>query len=388
VDSLMHISLAFLEGLGLIFSPCILPILPIILAGSLTGSKKRPLGIIIGFTMSFVLLTLFARKLVQIIDIDSFYARPTALALLFFLGIIMLSSQLSDKLAALTSRLENVGSSFSFNNNQSGFLGGILFGTLVTLVWTPCAGPILAAIIVQAVMQRTTLMSFWVLLAFTLGTALPMFVIAIFGRKIMSKLNFFKSRGVLFRKILGAVIILAVGYMAYSGGFIATAIAAETASKTAATLQDGLPESYPAPALKQISGWINSSPLALNKLKGKVILIDFWTYTCPHCVNTIPYVNDWHQKYHNKGLVIIGIHGPAYSEQASLKNVKDAVARLNIEFPIALDNEFATWGNYSAEAWPTFYLIDKNGNLVYRHAGEGDYDIVENNIQFLLQQAN
>src|SRR5579872_2012653 len=150
------------------------------------------------------------------------------------------------------------------------------------------------------------------------------------------------------------------------------------------TLQNGLYNSYPAPQIEGITYWINSPPLQLNNLKGKVVLIDFWTYSCINCLRTLPFLKDWYHKYHDSGLVIIGIHAPEFEFEKNIENVKNAVAKDGIQYPVALDNQFMTWQNYHNQYWPAHYLIDKNGRVVYTHFGEGDYLTTENNIRFLL----
>jgi cytochrome c biogenesis protein CcdA/thiol-disulfide isomerase/thioredoxin len=395
-SDLVNIGLGFLEGFALIISPCILPILPIILAGSFTGSKKRPLGVITGFVIFFAIFTFFSRKLVIYSGIDLNIIRHIAYVFLLLLGVIMMSSYLTDKFGELTRKLANTGSSLkAANNTEGGFGSGVLFGGLIAIIWTPCAGPILAAIIVQTVIQQTNLASFLTVLAFGIGAAVPMLFIALFGRNIMAKLGFFKTHTGTFRKLLGAIIIASVGYMFFylDGGFSGANASPAPLSNTAVestnttattTLQKGLEKPYPAPAIDGIVAWINSPPLTLSELKGKVVLIDFWTYSCINCIRTLPYINDWYQKYHDKGLVIIGVHSPEFDFEKSLTNVKNAVAKDQIAYPVALDSQFVTWRNYQNSYWPAHYLIDKDGNVVYTHFGEGDYDVTENNIRYLL----
>lgn len=149
-------------------------------------------------------------------------------------------------------------------------------------------------------------------------------------------------------------------------------------------LIDGLMMPYDAPPIEGIQAWINSKPLQLNELKGKVVLIDFWAYSCINCVRTLPYLIDWYNKYQAQGLVVIGVHSPEFDFERDYNNVKKAVAEYGINYPVALDNNFTTWQNYHNNYWPAHYLIDKNGKVVYEHFGEGDYDITENNIRYLL----
>jgi len=382
-SDLINIGLGFLEGFALIISPCILPILPIILAGSLAGSKKRPLGIVTGFVLTFALFTFFSRKLVQYSGIDLSLIRHISFAVLFLLGVVMMSTYLSEKFARFTQRLANVGASVG-TQLKEGYYSGVVFGGLIGLVWTPCAGPILAAVIVQTVIQTTSLSSFFIVLAFGLGAAIPMLIIALFGRGIMAKLGFFRNRAELLRKLVGLVIIASVFYMIYSDSLtLSFAKTPDNQTQTTALI-DGVSEPYPAPEIAGITAWINSSPIEISQLKGKVILIDFWTYSCINCMRTLPYLKDWYAKYHDKGFEIIGVHSPEFDFEKNLENVKNAVTQDGIQYPVALDNNFATWRNFSNRYWPAHYLIDKNGNVVYEHFGEGEYAETENNIRFLL----
>ncbi len=150
------------------------------------------------------------------------------------------------------------------------------------------------------------------------------------------------------------------------------------------TLEKGVTTPYPAPKIDGISAWINSQPLQLKNLHGKVVLIDFWTYSCINCIRTLPYLKDWYNKYHTAGLEIIGVHTPEFEFEKNLDNVKSAVLKDEIKYPVALDNEFKTWNNFNNRYWPAHYLIDKNGDVVYEHFGEGEYAMTENNIRFLL----
>lgn len=381
----ISILLGLFEGFALIISPCILPILPIVLAGSLTGSRKRPVGIVTGFTLTFAIVAFFSRSFVQYSGIDLNLIRSMSYGILFFLGLIMLSTYLTEKFTVVTQRLAGIGSNFyTANNPQGGFSSGILLGGLIAIIWTPCAGPILAAVIVQIVIQKTNLISFFTLLAFALGAAIPMYIIAIYGLKIMDTFRFFKTKASLFRKILGGIIILSVAYMIAQENLIVSSSVAQTTIRTSKVLEHGLWRPYAEPKIAGIEAWINSPPLTLADLKGKVVLIDFWTYSCINCIRTLPYLKDWYQKYQNKGLVIIGIHTPEFDFEKKLANVQQAVVNYGLHYPVALDNQFITWQNFNNHYWPAHYLINKRGDVVYEHFGEGEYDVTENNIRFLL----
>jgi cytochrome c biogenesis protein CcdA len=381
---LINIILAFFEGFALIISPCILPILPIILSGSLSGNKSRPLGIIIGFICTFILFTLFSRVIVGLAHVSPDTIRHVSFVILIFLGIVMMSTYLTDKFNSLTQRLMNVGNSIStVNKPQSGYWGGMVFGGLIGIIWTPCAGPILAAVIVQVIIQKTTLASILTVMSFAIGAGLPMLLIALAGRRMIDKFSFFRERTILFRKLLGLIIVASVIYLIYSPGSSFSSPSTRTPS-AGTSLINGLEHPYIAPAIAGIDAWINSPPLQLNELKGKVVLIDFWTYSCINCIRTLPYLKDWYATYHDKGFEIIGIHSPEFEFEHNLDNVKQAVAKEGIDYPVALDNKFTTWQHFHNEYWPAHYLINKDGYVVYEHFGEGEYDVTENNIRFLL----
>jgi cytochrome c biogenesis protein CcdA/thiol-disulfide isomerase/thioredoxin len=386
-SDLITIFLGFLEGFALIISPCVLSILPIILASSLTGSKKRPLGIIFGFACTFALFGYFAHNLVQYTGIDLNFIRHLAYGFLLLFALIMMSSHLSEQFSRLTQAFTAIGTKYSSKRaGGDGFWGGVLLGGLVSIIWTPCAGPILASVIAQIVIQQKNIISFFILLAFALGAAIPMLILTLYGLKVKNTFSFFKKYALLFRRILGLIIIINIGYMiCVERGYLSSSITiSQTPVRTENYLKNALWHFYQAPKIEGIEAWINSPPLQIDELKGKVVLIDFWTYSCINCVRTLPYLKDWYKKYHDKGLVIIGIHTPEFDFEKNKLNVEQAVKQNGIEYPVALDNQFTTWNNFSNHYWPAQYLINQEGKVVYQHLGEGDDDVIENNIRFLL----
>ena len=207
-SNFINYGLAFLEGLALIASPCILPILPIMLSGSIEGGRKRPLGIIVGFVLVFAIFTLFARTLVQWLGIDLDKVRYFAFGFIILFGIILMSDWLSQKFSMLTESIANIGNRSSDKVLSGGFLSGLILGALVSLIWVPCAGPILAAAIVQTAVQKTSFESFLTFFSFALGSVIPMLIIALIGRKFLVKLSFFKKHSEHLRKIFGLIIII------------------------------------------------------------------------------------------------------------------------------------------------------------------------------------
>jgi cytochrome c biogenesis protein CcdA/thiol-disulfide isomerase/thioredoxin len=382
----INVGLAFLEGFALIVSPCILPVLPIILSASLTGNKARPVGIVAGFILAFTLFTLFSRALIQLASLDQNTIRNISFVILLMLGIIMVSKRLTSKFNLLTQGLSNIGNSLqSVNNSESGFWGGVFFGGLIGIIWTPCAGPILAVVIVQVVLQQTTVSSFIVLISFAIGVGVPMLLITILGRGIITQFKFFREKSEIFRQLLGYIIILTVVYLYFfPAAFLSYNRISSAIPSQANKLINDIEHPYQAPEIAGIQAWINSPPLTWNNLKGKVVLIDFWTYSCINCIRTLPYLKEWYAKYHDMGFEIIGVHSPEFQFEHDLNNVKQAVINFGIHYPVALDNQFVTWRNFKNEYWPAHYLVNKQGEVVYLHFGEGEYDVTENNIRFLL----
>jgi cytochrome c biogenesis protein CcdA/thiol-disulfide isomerase/thioredoxin len=383
--ALISICLGFLEGFVLILSPCILSIIPLIFAGSVVGSKKRAFGIILGFIFTFAVFALFAHQLVQYFGIDLNFVRYTAYALLFIFALVLLSNYLTERFTHLTQNISALGTFFIVPDSSEGLLNGIFLGGLMALIWTPCAGPILATVIVQIAIQKTTVISFLTLLSFALGAGIPVFLIILYGFKIRDTFTFFKTHSIRIRKVLGIIILLNLGYMILQeSGVRPLTVVSQSNIRTANYLEGGLWRPYKAPEIGGIEEWINASALKISALKGRVVLIDFWTYSCINCIRTIPYLNDWYKKYHQQGLVIIGVHTPEFDFEKNATNVQNAVRRYGIKYPVALDNLFVTWQNFANHYWPAHYLINQNGEVVYEHFGEGNYETTENNIRFLL----
>ena len=250
--------LAFLEGLALIASPCILPVLPLVLSTSVEGGRRRPFGIIFGFVLSFSLFALLSRKVVAALGIDLDIIKDVSLALLFLFGLVLLSGKLSAKFSQLTQGAANLGNKVSAGGG--GFFSGIAIGCLIGLVWTPCAGPILAAVLVQVIRQQSDTSGIFIIGASALGAGVPMLVIALTGRKIMGRLGFFTQHAEGVRKAFGVIILCSVAFIAsgvdpqgwFGGG---GSVQANEPFK----LENALDHPYPAPQFAGIKDWLNSA---------------------------------------------------------------------------------------------------------------------------------
>lgn len=409
---------AFLAGIVTILSPCILPILPIVLSSSIEDKKtnmSRPIGVVLGFVASFSFFTLFLSSIVQLTGIPAGSLRVVSVLIIATLGISMLIPQFQLLTEKLFSRLTRL---VPRTQAQPGFFPGVIVGLSLGLLWTPCVGPILASVISLAITGTVTLDAFLITFAYSLGTAIPMFLIMLGGRSLLQKVPWFLTNTGKIQKGFGVLMILtAIGIYAnvdrrfqtfiieefpqYGVGltqFEDNAIVQEQLERLTGSKTDDKNIGKPMFDLLNPKGvraadiivggiWFNSEPLSLNSLKGKVVLVDFWTYSCINCQRTLPYLRDWWSKYQDKGLVIIGIHAPEFEFEKDPENVRKAISDFKLTYPIVQDNDFSTWRAYNNRYWPAKYFIDKEGYIRYTHFGEGEYDKSEQVIQELLNEA-
>lgn len=406
-----EILFALLAGIFTIAAPCILPLLPIIL-GANVGSvnKKRPLFIVFGFVLMFCVANLLLYSLVTLLNLSPDILRQIAVWLLGIFGAFLLwplpFELLTQKLNPLLNKANQVS-----QNAGSGNWGGFVLGVMLGVIWAPCAGPILGSILTNIAQAKNFAFAGLQLFAYSLGAGVPMLLIAYGGQTITAKVRFLSQYSKRLQQIFG-ILIIGLAIAMYFG--VDTKIQAQLVEKfpaidlesrlvgqkpanqqnnktinnapqTKKTINEIKLENYgPAPEFSGIYKWLNSDPLTIKQLKGKVVLVDFWTYSCINCIRTLPYVTKWYDTYKDKGLVVVGVHTPEFAFEKVTKNVETAIKRHGINYPVAQDNDFKTWNNYSNRYWPAKYLIDQNGNIVYTHFGEGEYDHTENIIRQLL----
>ena len=408
---LLLIFYSFLAGIVTILSPCILPVLPIVLSVSVSSKDifKKQIGTITGFISSFTFFTLFLSSLVSLSDISPNSLRLISIFIIALLGLSMLSSKVQGYFEKIFAFIANKAPLVKGDSNS--FWSGFLVGLSLGLIWTPCVGPILASVITLALSGTVTINAFLITFAYSVGTAIPMLAVMVGGKSAMTKIPFFARNGSQIQKVFGLItIFIALSiYKNWDRSFQQWILNKFPSYGTSLTfienmgdtsLISGVPKNETVgdlsllPVIKKApdiipgGAWLNTKePLSLStNLKGKVVLVDFWTYTCINCIRTLPYLQDWHQKYESDGLVIIGVHAPEFEFEKDLDNLSKAVADFEIKYPVVQDNYFSTWRAYNNNYWPAKYLIDAQGNLRYYHFGEGKYDETEKAIQSLLAE--
>lgn len=384
--------LVYLGGLLTIFSPCVLPVLPFVFARSDQSFRHNGLPVLLGMAATFTLLASLAgiggAWLVRINQ----YGRYGALLLLFLFGAALIFPALSERLmrpfVTLGGRLQQNA------DKQNTIKGSLLLGVAIGFLWAPCAGPILGLVLAGAALNGTNYYTALLLLVFASGAATSLALALLAGAKIVN----FMKRGLgaeeWIRRGLGVAVVIGVVVIAL--GWDTRFLSKFTFLSTTSTEQKLIStltakpevadskESSPLTALSGATAWLNSPPLHMDSMRGKVVLVDFWTYSCINCLRTIPYLKAWYEKYRGQGLIIIGVHSPEFAFEKDENNVRQAVHDLGIAYPVAMDNRFAIWNAFENDAWPAHYLIDGQGRIRDRHVGEGAYEETEQMIQRLL----
>ena len=381
---------AFLAGIVTILSPCILPVLPVLLAGTTGQGKARPWGIVLGFVISFTTFTLALSALVQFLGIPADLLRWLAATLVLGFGLILLVPQLKDRFLAWTTRLTT--RTTALPRRGGGLVGGVVLGFSLGLVWTPCVGPIMASVISLSLSQSVTWDSVAITAAYSLGTALPMLAILLGGRQLLARFPFFAQRSNEIQRVFGGLMLLTAlslftGFDRTIQTWLLTTFPSYGAGLTAledqpsvrAELERRQPEARTGDPLslglgdRESGPWLNSPPLTLAGLQGKVVLVDIWTFSCVNCVRTLPYLRSWYDKYRAQGLEIVGVHSPEFAFEQSSANVLRAMKELGVVWPVVQDNAFGIWNAYQNQYWPAHFLYGRDGTLLETHFGEGHY---------------
>ena len=407
--------IGFVGGLITGISPCVLPVLPVVFLssgtpGGGTDSGRRPLLVVLGLTLSFSVFTVLGSLVLRALPVPQDIIRWAGIVILVLLGIGMIVPRFEGWLERPFARL----APRAPGRDRGGFLLGLALGA----VYVPCAGPVLAAIAVAGATGRFGPATLALTLAFALGTAVPLLVFALAGWRITDRLRAFRTRQRGIRIASGVVVVgLAValtfnvtdavqraipdytsalndrvneaGAVAKAlsgggGGSAALAGCQQNAGETAPALTD----CGPAPELTGLTGWLNTPGNAPAALTGKVVLVDFWAYSCINCQRAIPHTEAWSTTYAAAGLTVVGVHTPEYAFEHVPANVAAGARRLGMTYPIALDNDFRTWDAFHNNSWPADYLIDATGRVRYVGVGEGEYPETEALIRSLLTSAH
>jgi cytochrome c biogenesis protein CcdA/thiol-disulfide isomerase/thioredoxin len=434
-------ALAYIGGVLTIASPCILPVLPFVFARADQPFLRRGLPMLIGMGLTFaVVATLAAVGGGWAVQANE-YGRYIALALLALFGVTLLFPELSDRLTRpLVSLGGRLSESADRNENAGSVWPSLLLGMATGLLWAPCAGPVLGLILTGAALQGANVGTTFLLLAYAAGAATSLALALLVGGRVFAAMKRSLGAGEWVRRGLGAAVLVAVVAVVFGAdtGFLTQISLANTASleqglvdrfhpapvkmsgepSSSVLMPEGgammsanaptmamngnpaammkaaeappanaLPVEGPLPSLTGAVQWLNSPPLTAEQLKGKVVLVDFWTYSCINCLRSIPYVRAWAEKYKDQGLVVIGVHAPEFAFEKNIDNVKQAVAKLKIDYPVAVDNDYAIWRAFNNEYWPADYFIDAKGQIRHHFFGEGDYAESEKVIQQLLAEA-
>jgi cytochrome c biogenesis protein CcdA/thiol-disulfide isomerase/thioredoxin len=392
-------------------SPCVLPVLPVVLLGGgavqdAERARRRPYLVVLGLTLSFAVFTLFGSLILASLHLPGETIRWLGLALLLLVGLGLLVPPLGHLLERPFARFpQRVG-------GRNGFVLGVALGAL----FVPCAGPVLAAITVAGATGHIGLRTVGLTLGFAVGTAIPLLAFALAGRGMTQRIGAFRRHQGAFRAVSGVVlIVLAVAltfnlsdiiqrdipnYTQAAGNSLEKGASAANQS-AAVSLQDcqtaalyggsGLEQCGPAPAFSGIQQWLNTpggTPVTMASLRSKVVLVDFWAYSCINCQRELPHVEAWAKDYAADGFEVVGVHTPEYAFEHVPSNVAAGARRLGLTFPIAIDNSYDTWNAYDNQSWPAAYLIDATGQIRHISIGEGDYTGEEQFIRQLLLAAH
>ncbi len=424
---ILLLAFALLAGAATAITPCVLPVLPALLSASGTGGRRRPFGIVCGLTLTHTITIVGIATLVDGVGVGDGTLRTIAIAVLALFGVTLLVPRAAEWVQLRLTFLQRLAP----RGDAQGFWSGLPVGGALGFVYAPCAGPILAAVISVSASSGTTGKIVAVGIAYGLGSALVLLGFALGGRRLMDRVRR-GGRGAALQRGFGAVMLLTAVLMFTSvdlrfqdalsshfpsfltnptGGLekskavedqlaglrgkakfdeqIAAATRKTTAGDAAlpGVRTPRLPVLGAAPEFADTQRWFNTAPLTMAGLRGRVVLLDFWTYTCINCLRTLPYLKAWDARYRRQGLTIVGVHTPEFAFERRASNVSAAIDRQGLRYPVVQDNEYGTWNAYGNQAWPAHYLVDARGRVRYVHLGEGSYEETEAAIRALLAEA-
>jgi cytochrome c biogenesis protein CcdA/thiol-disulfide isomerase/thioredoxin len=397
---------AIAAGAGTALSPCVLPVLPALLSAGASGGRRRPLGVVLGLATTFTITVAGFASVIDGVGLGDGTLRSLAVIALLVFGLALLAPKLADRIEAPLSRLARFGP----KSRGDGFWSGLGVGAALGFVYAPCAGPVLAAVISVGAASGSSLA---VALAYALGTAIVLLAFCLGGRRVLARVP-----PLVLQRTLGVVMVLTAlaiitqvdlrfqtALAEHAPGFLVNPTGSLERSKpiedrlaqlrgksrfdgtARASMGSKLKVLGTAPDFAGGGRWFNTKPLTLKALRGRVVLIDFWTYTCINCLRTLPHVRAWDARYRAAGLTIVGVHTPEFDFEHDSGNVEDAIKRSKLRYPVLQDNDYATWNGWGNRYWPAKYLIDARGRVRYAHFGEGEYDQTEQAIRTLLAQA-
>jgi cytochrome c biogenesis protein CcdA/thiol-disulfide isomerase/thioredoxin len=409
---MLQFLLALLAGIVTIGGPCILPLLPIVLGTSTVKLHPlRPLAIVFGFTLAFTGFAILFSLFGSVLGLSPDAWRYLASIIIALFGLMLLFPKFQ---AAIFARLEPALARVlpRTDPNAGGLVSGFLLGITLGAVWTPCAGPVLGSILTLVAAKQNLNQAAVLLFAFAIGAGIPMLLIAYGGQYAITKVRSLSKYTILLQRVFGVIIILAaIGFVTHfdtyllaklpSSPFVDTLFApdlmpvtSQNPSSSMTTSTGGVASDLPVitdhmPEFQGISQWWNTEnnqPLTPASLKGKVVLVDFWTYSCINCIRTQPFLKKIYDTYKDDGLVIVGVHTPEFAFEKVPTNVQDAITKAGLTYPIALDADYGTWNAYANHYWPAGYFFDRQGRLRFTHFGEGNYDEQEQVIRDLLAE--
>jgi cytochrome c biogenesis protein CcdA/thiol-disulfide isomerase/thioredoxin len=403
MNPMLVLILAYLGGVLTILSPCILPVLPFVFARSDRPFMRNGFPMLLGMAITFaVVATLAALGGGWAVHANQ-YGRWVAMAVLAFLGLTLLSTHLAEWITRPFVALGNRLSQRSAADGDS-IWGAAGLGVATGLLWAPCAGPILGLLLTGAALNGASVQTTLLLLTYAAGAATSLGLALLIGGKVFALMKRSLGAGEWVRRALGVLVLCGVAAIALGldTGLLTRVSLASTSGIEQKLINAVRPAPAPQPQLKagdplpvegtfpSLAGatqWLNSPPLTTESLRGKVVLVDFWTYSCINCIRSLPYVRGWADKYKDHGLVVIGVHAPEFAFEKNPANVTKAVKDLGVDYPVALDNDYAIWRGFNNEYWPAHYFIDAQGRIRHHHFGEGEYRQSEDVIRQLLTEA-